>query len=106
MQSLQPQIVLAVVVASSFYKDFGYDLVVTSFSDGIHSPNSLHYSGNAVDLRTRNVREVDMMPIIGGINEVFSLTAANLQVQLALLLVTYLVCYRQAINMLSLFFQA
>ena len=67
MQSLQPQIVLAVVVASSFYKDFGYDLVVTSFSDGIHSPNSLHYSGNAVDLRTRNVREVDMMPIIGGI---------------------------------------
>lgn len=34
---------------------FRKDLVVTSLLDGKHSENSLHYSGNAVDFRTRHL---------------------------------------------------
>lgn len=32
--------------------DFGKEIVVTSLLDSVHSKNSLHYSGNAVDLRS------------------------------------------------------
>lgn len=30
---------------------FGRDVFVTSIEEGIHSPGSLHYNGNAFDLR-------------------------------------------------------
>jgi hypothetical protein len=30
----------------------GKEIIVTSLLDGVHSKNSFHYSGNAVDLRT------------------------------------------------------
>lgn len=56
MDGLQPQIVLAILIAESVYRSFGRDLLfITSISDGIHSPNSLHYSGNAVDLRIMGI---------------------------------------------------
>jgi uncharacterized protein RhaS with RHS repeats len=32
-----------------------HDAVVTYTTNGTHSPNSLHYGGNAVDLRTRDL---------------------------------------------------
>jgi hypothetical protein len=35
----------------------GFELVVTSLKDGKHSDASLHYSGNAFDLRTRTMTE-------------------------------------------------
>jgi len=41
----------AINVADGIYSSFGHNLVVTSLRDGVHSPTSLHYSGNAVDLR-------------------------------------------------------
>jgi len=42
----------AINIAAGIYAQHGQpDLVVTSLRDGIHLPTSLHYSGNAVDLR-------------------------------------------------------
>lgn len=35
----------------SYYQRLGEDLVVTSIRDGNHSPGSLHYNGNAFDIR-------------------------------------------------------
>lgn len=54
--NLQPQTVLAIQVAAGCYGVMDIEeMVVTSINDGSHSRGSLHYSGNAVDLRTNSV---------------------------------------------------
>jgi len=58
-QGVRPEILLAVMVADSVYHAFGHECVVTSLLDGTHSRTSLHYTGCAVDLRTRNVPSVE-----------------------------------------------
>jgi hypothetical protein len=56
LNRMKPQLATAVAVAESFYRDFGPgDMTVTSANDGVHSTNSLHYSGYAVDLRINNL---------------------------------------------------
>lgn len=55
MAGLQPQIVLALMVAKSVYDLYETPLVITSLNDAHHSYTSLHYSGNAVDIRTYNL---------------------------------------------------
>ena len=52
LDGVSPSIVLALLVAKSVYNEHGYEMTVTSLKDGTHSRTSLHYSGNAVDLRT------------------------------------------------------
>lgn len=47
----------AIEEAYKVYKQLGKELVVTSLCDGRHSKNSLHYFGNAVDLRTRHLKD-------------------------------------------------
>lgn len=55
VQGITNEILLAIVVAQSIYRAHGEELVITSLLDGRHSRNSLHYSGAAVDLRTRDL---------------------------------------------------
>lgn len=50
-----PEIVVAMVVASSVFADFGEDVWVTSCTDGTHSRRSFHYSGAAFDCRIRTL---------------------------------------------------
>ena len=50
---VRPEIVLALFVASYIYAKYGKPLWVTSLLDGKHSETSLHYAGQAADLRTR-----------------------------------------------------
>lgn len=56
---IKPEIVLAVIMAQAIYARHGAGLVITSALDGKHSRGSLHYSGNAIDLRTRHVSRDD-----------------------------------------------
>ncbi len=56
---VQWQIGYALCVAEFIYDSKGYDLVVTSLTDGTHNPNSLHPKGLAADLRTIGVTEVE-----------------------------------------------
>lgn len=49
---LQPELLFAIMVARDVYLNRGYELIITSLNDATHSATSLHYSGNAVDLRT------------------------------------------------------
>ena len=40
------------MVENDLLDNFGYELTVTSVSDGTHKDGSKHYSGNAFDMRT------------------------------------------------------
>ena len=53
---LTPGMVLGLQVCTEVYAKHGYDCVVTSGNDGKHSLTSLHYSNNAVDLRTNELK--------------------------------------------------
>ncbi len=53
LNDLQPQILIAAMVANDVYRQHGKELVITSVNDSKHSEHSLHYSGNAIDIRTR-----------------------------------------------------
>lgn len=64
LRGLAPQLVLAYVVALDVYREkVGLPCVITSASDGKHGPNSLHYSGKALDLRTNSLRPDQIHPV-------------------------------------------
>ncbi len=46
----------AIGIAESVYSEVGSVLVVTSLNDSKHSSGSLHYTGRAVDLRTKHLQ--------------------------------------------------
>ena len=45
-------------------QDDNYKITVTSARDGKHSKHSLHYSGEAIDLRTKDIKEQGLIPYI------------------------------------------
>ena len=55
LSNLQPQTLFGIMVAQSVYDLYQTPLVITSANDSKHSTTSLHYSGNAVDIRTFNL---------------------------------------------------
>ena len=64
IQGLKPQMALAyTILYGIFHRHVSLPCVITSASDGVHGPNSLHYNGLALDIRTRHVLEA-MLPLI------------------------------------------
>lgn len=55
VQGIRPELLLAMIVSEQVYNQHGYTYIVTSLLDGKHSVTSLHYSGCAVDSRTRHI---------------------------------------------------
>lgn len=55
-EGLAAPVAWAVGMAERIFAQFGAPVTVTSARDGVHSERSLHYSGNAVDLRTRDLK--------------------------------------------------
>ena len=53
LRGLSPQMAIAYTIACKCYGQ--YDCVITSANDSKHGPNSLHYKGQALDLRTRHL---------------------------------------------------
>jgi len=53
LQSLCPQIILALIVIDGVMIEHGQEVMITSANDAKHAKTSLHYSGQAVDIRSR-----------------------------------------------------
>jgi hypothetical protein len=64
LRGLAPQMAIAYCIALDVYREkVGAHCVITSGSDGKHGPNSLHYSGKALDLRTNSLRPEQVHPV-------------------------------------------
>ena len=59
-KDLQLVTVDAMLISQLVLHKYGYTLVVTSLSDSKHKDTSLHYQGYAVDIRSRDMRVVDL----------------------------------------------
>ena len=57
VNGIQPEMVLAFLIASSLYDNYVVKCVMTEATGGKHSEGSLHYVGLAIDLRTRDMTE-------------------------------------------------
>ena len=66
---IRPEIAMAIEVANGIYNQFGSDVTVTSVVDGTHSKTSLHYSGSAVDFRTRNLADHQVDTIVSWLKQ-------------------------------------
>ena len=84
--NLQPQMLIAIQVVEAQMNILQVDTVVTSGNDSTHKEGSLHYSGRALDFRTKDTGrnkavadgvKKDLAPIgfdviledLGGVNE-------------------------------------
>ena len=50
LSGLQPDMLCGIDVCNEVFKEYGYDCIVTSTTDGVHMVGSFHYKGLAVDL--------------------------------------------------------
>lgn len=55
VNGLRPEMVLAAGVVEGIFLAGGYEVVITSGTDGNHSRGSRHYVGHALDFRTRHI---------------------------------------------------
>lgn len=49
----------AAMVANSIFTKYGFDFIVTSANDGVHSTGSLHYKNSAFDCRTKHIPDIE-----------------------------------------------
>jgi hypothetical protein len=78
-QALLPVCKVAANQLKSIFLDFGYDMVLTSTTEGEHSARSLHYHGLAFDVRSRTIRDDDLQPLIKRIQQRLSVLDKRFQ---------------------------
>jgi len=66
-EMLSPQMLLGAIIVMDAYEEMGQEATITSGTDGTHKQNSLHYSGNAMDFRTRDVDPSRMKSLVAEI---------------------------------------
>lgn len=60
LSGLKPEILIAVIISDDVFAKHNKDCIITSALDGNHMLGSLHYSGLAIDIRTRHVLKEDI----------------------------------------------
>jgi hypothetical protein len=53
----------AIINCNEWFKSVGHDFVITAGNDGKHITDSLHYSGAAIDVRTRELSEIQVQDL-------------------------------------------
>lgn len=61
---VRPELTLAIIAVNSVYEAEGYDLVITSVTEGKHSRASLHYAGQAFDCRIWGIPELKLQEFV------------------------------------------
>ena len=69
LRGLNPVWGIAFPIIQRCFNKYGYECIVTSANDSKHGPNSLHYKGKALDLRTKHVQVMDKGKIIKDLKE-------------------------------------
>lgn len=69
IQGISTELLFALNVAGRVYESYGHEVTITSLLDGKHSKTSLHYSGNAADLRTRDLGTTSASDVRNSIKE-------------------------------------
>lgn len=59
LKGLQPQMAVAYTIVQDIYRQFGYGCTVTSGNDSVHMAGSCHYTGDALDFRTKHLERPD-----------------------------------------------
>jgi len=57
LRGVRSEIAFILPAIAKVFQDLNKDFVITSAIDGVHSRTSLHYSGGAIDIRTRHLSE-------------------------------------------------
>jgi len=65
----EPEILYGMIVVQEVFREHRCEMVVTSVTDGTHSPGSLHYIGHAFDLRLYNIPQAILDTIIAQCRE-------------------------------------
>lgn len=61
---LDPVMRPVLIIVEEVFKDKGYRTIITSGTDGAHSPASLHYYGKALDFRTKHIKPDHLAPAV------------------------------------------
>ena len=64
VHGLGNEIIVALIVINDVYQSFGHECVITSGTDGTHGYSSEHYKGDAVDIRTNNIKPEEQKSVI------------------------------------------
>lgn len=57
LNGIKPELLVALLAANGIYTEAGYQMIVTSVTEGKHSRASKHYTGCAFDLRISHLSE-------------------------------------------------
>ena len=56
IEGIKPELLAGLMVADDiFHREFKAEMTITAVTDGKHMTNSKHYTGHAVDIRTRDL---------------------------------------------------
>lgn len=59
VDGVKTEILVAWMVALTIWESNGFELTVTSCRDGVHKLHSLHYKGWAIDIRTKDLPDLE-----------------------------------------------
>lgn len=64
IKGIQPEILVGLAIIDKVFTKYGIDLIITEGTGGVHMQGSLHYVGQALDIRSNRISDVTMKKAI------------------------------------------